>query len=169
MDALALAWIKMEKQFRRLFCYLVFQSPDISDTNLDEYVAVLVANRNLYSDSFIRGFDALCPTSLRKLVGDGYDDYLREIERIKRYRNKLLHGQITGVKIKSPQLEKDIKLLRQWVCVVAESCSAAVGYDGFDRNTFRKAKSAERFVVAKYPFTNPRTFEKWLADNIAKP
>jgi len=162
VDALALCWIKKEKQLRRLFCYLVYQAPYVSEKNRDDYIAVMALNKNLYAESFIRGFDALCPIPLRTTVGGGYDRYMADIDRIKRYRNKILHGQITGLNLTSRKLETDVTLLRQWVIIVAESCLATIGYDGVGRNTFRKARDATRFVVPNYPFTTVGTFDTWL-------
>lgn len=41
VDALVLSWVKYEKQLRRLFCFLVFQHPNITDGKIDGIIAVL--------------------------------------------------------------------------------------------------------------------------------
>jgi hypothetical protein len=33
VDSLLLSWIKYEKQLRRLFCFLVYQHPKVTDKN----------------------------------------------------------------------------------------------------------------------------------------
>jgi hypothetical protein len=162
VDALALLWIKVEKQLRRLFCYVVYQHPGIDSTNIDEYVEILVANRDLYPETFVKCFNALSPQPLCSIVGPEYATLWNELGRIKRYRNKLLHGQITGLRISSPQLERDGKLLRRWLTVVATSCETAIGYNGVGRNTFRKAKAGLHVGPSAYPWTEAASFRTWL-------
>lgn len=162
VDAFALTWIKAEKQLRRLFCFLLFQSQHVSEANRQEYEAVIVQNRDLYFDSFITCLNALSPKSLRDLVGSDYDEFIKHIHRMRDYRRKLLHGQITGQGITSRQLQDDIGLLRTWIQAVARVCQREFGYDGVGRNTYRKAKSIAPSVVAKYPFSTAAEFKDWL-------
>jgi hypothetical protein len=162
VDAFALTWIKAEKQLRRLVCFLVFQSQDVSDSNRQEYEAVIVENRDLYLNSFITCFDALSTTSLRDLVGSDYDEFLENIRRMRDYRRKLLHGQVTGQRLTSRQLEDDVTFLRTWIETVARVCGRYLGYDGIGRNTYRRAKAVKRSVVAKYPFSAAGEFKDWL-------
>jgi hypothetical protein len=114
-------------------------------------------------DGFVRGIDVLSTRSLREIVGSEYDGFMGDIERIRIYRNKLMHGQITGQKISSRQLEKDIRRLEAWITAVARGCNAAFGYDGLARNTFRKARAADTRLVTSYPFSTVSTFGKWLS------
>ena len=48
VDALLLAWIKYEKQLRRLFSFLVYQHPPLNQTTVESIVSALVANNRLY-------------------------------------------------------------------------------------------------------------------------
>jgi hypothetical protein len=97
VDALMLSWVKYEKQLRRLFCFLVFQHPKIDASEINKVVAVLAENRDLYPETFISGIAALGVTSLADLLGSRHAELWREISRIKKYRNKLMHGQVTGL------------------------------------------------------------------------
>ncbi len=162
VDAFALTWIKAEKQLRRLFCFLLFQSQHVSDASRQEYETVIVQNRDLYFDSFVACLNALSPRSLHDLVGSGYDEFLRNIQRMQGYRRKLLHGQTTGQGISSRQLEDDIALLRTWIETVARVCALNLGYDGVGRNTYCRAKGAARSAVVQYPFSTPAEFKDWL-------
>ncbi|MGH7874633.1 MAG: hypothetical protein ACREQO_20780 [Candidatus Binatia bacterium] len=165
VDALALMWIKVEKQLRKLFCYLLYRNPAVSDANLEEYVRVLAEERRLSPGAFIKCFDALSTTSLRDIVGLDYDANWREIKRIRRYRNTLLHGKISGQKITSRQLERDIVFLRRWVESVAKSCDQVIGYNGIGRNTFRKAKEKQK-ITTQSPYGSATDFKRWLSRQV---
>jgi hypothetical protein len=162
VDAFVLTWIKVEKQLRRLFCYLVFQSPHLSIVDRDEWLKVIIENRDLCVSSLIKCFDTLSPTSLRAIVGAEYRTFIGHIARIRGYRNKILHGQVTGQNRTRRQLESDIRVLRQWIETVAQGCDQTIGYDGVGRNTFRRAKTHATPAVVTYPFTTAVGFKKWL-------
>jgi hypothetical protein len=164
-DAFVLTCVKMEKQLRRLFSFIVYQNPAFSKSDESALVKVFVDNNRLYADSFIKCIDALGTKTVANLVGKEYVHYRTEIKRIKKYRNKILHGQITGENLQSPQLEKDIKLLRNWIKDLAEGGVNSFGYDGIARNTFRKAKEVSAFAGIQYPFSTVATFKKWLRKN----
>ncbi len=167
VDAFILTWVKMEKQLRRLFCFLVFQHPNFSDKNIDAVIKVITDNTSLYYSSFIRCIDKLGPFCVRDLIGSKYDYLIAEIKRIQNYRNKILHGQITGQNITSRQLERDVTILRDWISLLASSSSSKLGYNGVGRNTFRKAKAALPILKDRYPFENVQQFKQWLS-NAAK-
>ncbi|SRR6266436_7734910 len=163
VDALMLSWVKYEKQLRRLFCFFVFQHPKIDADKIDQVIAVLAESRNLYPDTFIAGIEKLGVTSVPDLIGPRYAELSREIARIKKYRNKLIHGQITGQGIKSPQLERDVLWIVEWVGCLAIGAESTFHYDGLKRNTYRVARSASKIVVSKYPFTTPAELKTWLS------
>jgi hypothetical protein len=164
LDALMLSWIKYEKQLRRLFCFFVFQHPEIGAEKIDQVIAVLAENPSLYPETFLAGIKALGVTSVPGLLASHYAKLWREITRIKRYRNKLMHGQITGQGIKSPQLERDVLWIVEWVSCLASAAERAFGYDGLKRNTYRVAKSTSQIPVAKYPFNTPGELKTWLLE-----
>jgi len=164
VDALALSWIKYEKQLRRLFSFFVFQNPKISSLQLDEVISTFAENRNLYPETFISGIRALGVTPIADLMGDAYIKLWPEIKRIKRYRNKILHGQNTGESVKSETLERDVILLVEWIAALARASDAAFGYDGLKRNTFSLAKTARVTVTKDYPFSTSTELKKWLGN-----
>jgi hypothetical protein len=164
VDALMLSWVKYEKQLRRLFCFFVFQHPRISADKIDQVIAVLAENRKLYPETFIAGIKALGVTSVPDLLGPRHAELSREISRIKKYRNKLMHGQITGQGIKSPQLERDVLWIVEWVGCLANAADSTFGYDGLKRNTYSVARSAAKIPVSEYPFATPAELKVWLSD-----
>jgi len=162
VDMLLLSWIKYEKQLRRLFCYLIFQHPNIKEAVLTEAIAVLVSNRLLTPETFTRGIAALGVPAVPDLVGPRYAVLEPQMLRIKRYRNKIAHGQVSGQGITSRQLERDVLWILDWMECLAVGASAAVGYDGIGRNTFRRAKASPKIVVNAYPFSTPAELKTWL-------
>ncbi|WOB06898.1 hypothetical protein [Piscinibacter gummiphilus] len=162
VDALLLSWVKYEKQLRRLFCFLVYQHPKISEQQVEGLVAVLVENRNLKPETFVKAIDALKVDSVATIVGEHYTRLQKEVRRIKQYRNKLMHGQISGQRITSRQIEQDVKILIEWVAALAAGSQARFGYDGIGRNTYRAAKAKADIAVTDYPFTNVAEFKAWL-------
>jgi len=130
VDAFALTWIKTEKQLRRLFCFLVFRCPEVSIENREAFELEIIQNPKLSLLSFIRCVDALNSTSLSAIVGDEYDEFLRQIKRMQRNRDKILHAKITGKKIGSEQLKADVALLRRWIETVARCSSEALATTG---------------------------------------
>jgi len=162
VDALALSWIKYEKQLRRLFSFFVFQHPGLSKAQLDGVISAFAENRNLYPETFILGIKRLGAMPIPALMGDSYRRLWPEIKRIKRYRNKILHGQHTGENIKSDALERDVILLVEWISALANASIPVFGYDGLKRNTFSAAKAAPVSVKGSYPFSTPSELKDWL-------
>ena len=163
VDALVLSWVKYEKQLRRLLSFFVFQHPKITANTLDAVILAFADNRNLYPETFISGIKALGVTPLPKLLGNSHAQLWSEITRIKKYRNKLMHGQLTGQGIKSPQLERDVIHIINWISAVAQAADAAFGYDGLRRNTYVAAKASAGLHVQNYPFSTPTELKAWLS------
>jgi len=163
VDALLLSWVKYEKQLRRLFSFFVFQHPNITVSTLDSVIAAFVANRNLNPETFISGIKALGVTPLPKLLGASYAPLWAEITRIKRYRNKIMHGQHSGQGITSAQLERDVGHIINWITSLAQAADAAFGYDGLRRRTYVAAKSTANIHVQNYPFSNAAQLKAWLS------
>jgi hypothetical protein len=161
-DSLVLAWVKYEKQLRRLFCFLVFQHPVINEQSIDSVIGALAENRDLNPRTFIVAIKALGVTPIPELLAKDHTRLSTELSRIQKIRNKLMHGQITGQKISSRQLERDVILLIDWINCLADAAEREFGYDGLRRNSFRKAKSVAKINVAKYPFNNVSEFKNWL-------
>jgi hypothetical protein len=163
VDALLLSWVKYEKQLRRLFSFFVFQHPKITADKIDSIISAFAANRNLKPETFISGIKSLGLTPLPKLLGDSHTKLWPEITRIKKYRNKIMHGQHTGQGITSSQLEQDVIILINWISSLAQAAHDAYGYDGVKRNTYVAAKQRATLSVEKYPFSTPAELKNWLA------
>lgn len=162
VDALLLSWVKYEKQLRRLFSFFVYQHPNFSEKNLEQVMGAFVESRNLYPETFIIGIEKLGVTPIPRLLGERHRPLWSEIQRIKKYRNKIMHGQITGQSIQSAQLERDVLHIVAWIEAVANASQTAFGYDGLKRNTYIAARSSAAVATNAYPFSTPAELKKWL-------
>jgi hypothetical protein len=162
VDSLLLSWVKYEKQLRRLFCFLVYQHPSVTAFTINAMITTMAQKNNLYPHAFIKGIKALGVTPVPNLVGTNYAALAADIARIKGYRNKLMHGQATGLSVQSAQLERDVRSLVEWVAALALGANTAFGYDGLRRKTFREAKAAANIAVTNFPFTSNASFGTWL-------
>lgn len=161
VDALLLAWIKYEKQLRKLFCFFVYQHQAITRANITGIMDAMAGNRDLNPTTLQNCIAALGVTPVPVLVGNNHAALKKELDRIKKYRNKLMHGQVSGQSIQSRQLERDIIWIIEWMSALADGADKAFGYDGLRRNTFFHAKQAS-VVVQKFPFQDAKTFDSWL-------
>lgn len=143
-DAFIISWVKVEKQIRRLFVYTVFQFECFSEAKKDKdgIRDLISANRSLYLPHFVKGFNELSPRSLKSIVGNKYQKSLGEISRIKPYRDKILHGQLTNDSLDSAKLQKEVKILQEWVSLIAEKLWDEIEYDGLS-NSFTKSQSVK--------------------------
>jgi hypothetical protein len=139
VDSLTLCWVKMEKQLRRLFSFLVFQSPAFSRSTGDGIVQAVAERRDIFYVESIRLIDSILAKPMSSVVGSPFVRLRPELDRIRKYRNKILHGQPTGMKITARELEKDIDILKEWVLAVGSGYVSECGYDGLGRGSFKKA------------------------------
>ena len=162
VDALLLSWIKYEKQLRRLFCFLVFQHPNIGQKEIDQMIAVIAANGQLFPETLIAGIQELGVKPVSDLLDTRWTALSTELTRIKGYRNKLIHGQMTGLGLTSDRLERDVIVMVDWIHSLGEAARKEYGYDGVGRNTFRHSKAGGTQIVQRYPFNTPEEFGRWL-------
>ncbi|WP_406867707.1 hypothetical protein [Paraburkholderia fungorum] len=138
VDAFSLSVIKMERQLRKLFTYLVFQSPAFGLGDIGRLKEVLGASRRAYYEGFELGINALYRTSVEELVGAAYGVLRPALDDATDVRNKVFHGQLTDRCLQREDLAELSDSIRRWCFKLAAGASAEVGYDGFERNSFRK-------------------------------
>lgn len=148
-DAFIITFVKMEKQVRRIFSFLIYQYPSFDPTHKKAISKTISSKDFLYFGNFIKGINSLYSKTLGEIVGAGYyDSFQRKLKNSKRIRNKILHGQLTGESLSKSDLIRGVGIIEEWCSVVAEKMQAEIGYDGFDRNSYRK--SSIKGLVSKY-------------------
>jgi len=161
VDAFALSLIKVEKQLRRLFTHLVFQSSCFSSTDTEALRAKLNEKR-VYFDGLERGFDALSPVSVESLVGRLYGVLHARITEATKYRNKIFHGQLTDKSLTRGDLVDLTSDLRSWCKALANGAHAEFGYDGFAGNSFQKSQSLDIPKRLLEQFANIGDYEAFI-------
>lgn len=131
VDAFALAVLKTERQARRLFTYLAYQSPCFRQEHIEPLRHKLALHKTFGFAGALAGIDILSPCATDELVGIRYPFLLTELARIKAVRNKLFHGQVTAHGHSREHLQEMIGYLREWCSRVSESAQQKLGYDGF--------------------------------------
>lgn len=142
-DAFILAWVKSDKQIRRIFTYLIYQFPAFSGKDILNIIRIIASKRYLDFWPLINKFNAVYHKRFQEIVGRGFDDFQIERERLRAYRNKILHGQLTGQNLTASQLTNKVSLIREWCTLVAEKFTIEIGYDGLGRGAFRKSKGKD--------------------------
>lgn len=132
VDAFSLAWLRAERQIRRLLTNLVFQATAFDRKDMDTLKDALAKNpKNLYFRHFEAAPNALAgiPTS------DVVDDYARlkgQMDLAWKRRNKLFHGLLTGDNLGTKDLLDLTADITTWCKNLSDGASERFGYDGFD-------------------------------------
>lgn len=167
VDAFALSIIKAERQIRRLFTHIVFQCPAFSSAEVPDLRNAVWERSRCYFEGFVRGIDGLLPIPLDQLIGATYQQLRLGIDNAIVVRNKLFHGQLTDQSLCRVSLLEQVGNVRGWCPAVADAGIQAVGYDGFQRNSFRKGRP-EVARTFKRTIPNVAAYESFLDDWVVR-
>ncbi|WP_420211409.1 hypothetical protein ACN8ZM_28525 [Burkholderia aenigmatica] len=142
VDALTLSIVKLERQLRRLFTHLVFQCDAFDDQSIPDLLVTLEQFGNVNVTGFIKGIDTLARFSVADMVGETYGEMRAKLKEIYKVRNKVFHGQLSGLCLEQDQLLEMGATVRGWCELLAAGALDRVGYDGFERDSFRKSANA---------------------------
>ena len=169
VDAFCLALLKMERQMRRLFTYLVFQSEAFSKEDVKKLKKILANNKGMYFEHFMKGVDDLLSglgLNVEILVGMEYSALVSNHKKIKRLRNKIFHGQITGEFVGRKKLFGYVDDMKKWCICLCRGADDKLGYDGFGYVGNKRNPSFFKEENGKLPETVKRTInEKFGGDN----
>ncbi|NOT65380.1 MAG: hypothetical protein HOP06_05005 [Methylotenera sp.] len=154
VDAFALSLIKSERQMRRLFTHLVFQSKAFNTADINALKNTLAKNPKVYFKELEIGFNHISKFSTIDLIGEEYTSLNKDLEKSKKYRNKIFHGQLTDQNLSRDDLLKLVKNIRRWCELLATNSLDKIGYDGFIRNSFQKSKGKIYQDILKYEFSS---------------
>lgn len=163
IDAFSISLIKVERQIRRIFTFLIYQSDSYKKGDGIRLRKILADNKKIYLKHFIKGIDTVYPKTVEQIYGNKYSQDLKMIEEITKDRNKIFHGQVTDKRLSRKDLIDRVKLMEKWCENMAQKFLIEIGYDGFGRNAYRKS-SAKLNLINSDKFD---TFEKY-ADFLKK-
>ena len=161
-DAFILAWTKYEKQLRRLFTFLVYQMPAFSRGNVSEIVKVIASEGELYSEGFVRGFDAIYSKTFNHIIGQENKAAADRLTSLKKYRHKLFHGQLTGESLGTAQLKTHIDSISNLCLRIGQRMDSEIGYDGMGRSSFTKSGVKGLPANLQLSFKNCKELQKFI-------
>jgi ribosomal protein S18 len=158
VDAFTISLLKAERQIRKIFTYLVYQHSHYNGIyDALQLRKVLFENGQMYFDNFIVGIDFIYQKSVEDLYGEDYQKDIELLKDLLKERNKIFHGQITNKFLSTEQLIERVESIKKWCKKLADKFNEEIGYDGFERNSYRKSgkelslKNNEEFeTVEKY-------------------
>jgi hypothetical protein len=169
VDAFALSLIKGERQLRRLVTYLVFQSPSFSVGDVEGLKRALWESNRVYFEGFERGFDALYQRSIGGLIGPEYPQARGWLVIAAQYRNKIFHGQLTPESLSRDALLRTIHSIRNWCQRLALSAEREIGYDGFQRDSFRKSAIPHFANRLRIQLTDLDSYRRFIRQYLERP
>lgn len=162
VDAFALSLLKAERQMRRLFTFLVFQFPCFGNSDVATLRKALTRKPRIYFEGFIKGLDALSPISIKQLIGADHDRLRQSLDEAVAIRNKIFHGQLTDRYLSRDDLFTSVDDIEKWCRLLAESTDQQFGYDGFGRNSYRKATDTSLPQSLKVQIASVSDYEIFL-------
>jgi hypothetical protein len=168
VDAFALSLIKAERQVRKLFTHLVYQSPAFGVADVPALRGALVASRQVYFGGFLHGLDALYPRPIEGLVGPDYPRLMARLDEAIDHRNKIFHGQLTSRSLGRTDLISLADDIRVWCTTLGNSSSAEVGYDGFGRNSFQKSAIPDLWMRYRVQLGSIADYEAFIRANMER-
>jgi hypothetical protein len=141
VDCFALALLKAERQIRRLFTYLVYQSDAFNEGHVRELINVLYNNDSIYFRHFKTGIQDLSGVPISTMVADQYERLNPRMEEASERRNKIFHGQLTGRSLTRDDLLNFVTDIQEWCQRLSTGAARHISYDGFSRKSFHKSSN----------------------------
>ena len=165
-DAFALSVIKAERQLRKLFTHLVFQFPCFGSSDIGALRDALANNKRIYFSEIENCINALCSSTVEKMVGADYSHLRQRVEEAIECRNKIFHGQLTQRSLTREDLLGFVQDIRAWCDALTEGAVSHIGYDGFARNSFRKSASRDLSANFKVQFSRVDDYAQFLKQHM---
>ncbi len=168
VDAFSLSVIKAERQIRKIFTHLIYQNISFTGSTIKELKETLASNRKVYFKGFIQGFNKIYPKSVSDIYGENHDKHLSLLEEAIKYRNKIFHGQLTGKHLSRDKLNEIVKNIRTWCKTLSETMKCEIGYDGFERNSYRKSANSELLDLFTVKINTIEELSDFINQNMVK-
>ncbi|MGB3503424.1 MAG: hypothetical protein WBA44_17510 [Mesorhizobium sp.] len=135
VDAFCVAWIKYERQLRKLAAHLIYQSAHFDRNNQAALRTAFLANTGMSHTSARGCFWRLTGTSINELIGLRYAPLNHSMNASFRAREKIFHGQQTGDSLNRAQLIGQVQHIQEWCQLLSDAAQNRFGYDGFSGPT----------------------------------
>lgn len=131
VDAFTLAYLRAERQIRKIFTHLVFQADAFDHSNSQKLRQILYQATDVSFKKLATGIDTLSGVTVAEMIGTEHDRLFAVLRKAKQYRDKLFHGQLPDQYVSTDEfisLEADI---RTWCRLLAAGAERDIGYNGF--------------------------------------
>ncbi|NQZ79958.1 MAG: hypothetical protein HRT52_02965 [Colwellia sp.] len=161
VDAFSLSLIKAEKQIRKLFTHLAFQSDNFNSKDSKDMREVLAGFRNVYFDGFIIGINQLSNRTLEEIFGEEYQKAYEKLITATNYRNKIFHGQLTNENLSAQDLNVIVNDIKAWCLQLSKVAKQEFSYCGFARNSFQKSEDDLNNII-NIPFNTIEEYRTFI-------
>ena|SRR5690554_4803379 len=141
IDAFSISLLKVERQIRRIFTFLIYQHPNYNKGDGIKLRRILAKNREMYFLNFINGINQIHSLGIASIYGDNFQYDFELIRSYTKDRNKIFHGQLTKNGLDRNQLLNRISIIKKWCKTIEENFITHVGFGGFERNAYQKSDS----------------------------
>ena len=168
VDAFSLSILKMERQIRRIFTHIVYQHNSFRNEDIQKLIDTLAGNKKIQFKHFIPAINLLYPKTVEAIYGENYSDSKNRIDAAEEIRNKIFHGQPTGMNLTRHELIEIVINIRCWCTNLATSFNQEIGYDGFVRDSYQKSTLPEAFKDITWTFNSVDGYSKFLGTVVEK-
>lgn len=141
VDAFTLTYLRAERQVRKLFTHLVFQSEAFNLGNSQALREALYRAPDVSFKKLSNGIHQLAGVAVPDLVGGEFGRLFTVLREAKQYRDKLFHGQLPDQYLSTEkffELEADI---RSWCRLLATGAERDIGYGGFGDSHSKRGRA----------------------------
>ncbi|MER9022148.1 hypothetical protein NKI01_06180 [Mesorhizobium sp. M0815] len=130
VDAFTLTYLRAERQIRKIFTHLIFQSEAFEHANSQQLRQTIHDAPNLSYKKLTDGIERLADITVADMVGAEYDRLSKVLRKAKRYRDKLFHGQLPDQYVSTEEFIEIERDIRAWCGLLGAGALKVIGYDG---------------------------------------
>lgn len=130
VDAFTLTYLRAERQIRKIFTHLIFQSEAFDYDNSRQLRQTLHDAPDLSYKKLADGIRQLADITVAEMVGAECERLTKVLQQAKRYRDKLFHGQLPDQYVSTEEFIEIERDIRTWCRLLAAGALKRIGYDG---------------------------------------
>lgn len=162
VDGFCLAWIKLERQLRKLAANLVYQASAVRYSDQARLRKALYDNTGLSHETYMGAIHYLSGKSVKDLMGEPYRPLKKAVDASYVIRQKIFHGQQTGKSLGRDALIERINDVREWCGMLSGASIEHFGYDGFSGTTSLFKTNKPELIAAVDTALHPKGWGEYI-------
>ncbi|QSZ57718.1 hypothetical protein V2V90_21390 [Agrobacterium leguminum] len=162
VDGFCLAWIKLERQLRKLAANIVYQASTVRYSDQACLRKALYDNAGLSHRTFMGAIHHLSGMSVKDLIGERYRTLKNAVDASYSIRQKIFHGQQTEKRLGREALIGHIDDVREWCGALSDASMHHFGYDGFSGTTSLFKTNKPELIAAVDKALQPKGWEEYV-------